>query len=49
MAAGLSREIPITELPFPKKLKNGDYRYVMPVKNQVAKMLQGLLGFKNLT
>lgn len=47
MAAGLSRGIPITEYS-PKKIKMAITGNGNASKEQVAKMLQGLLGFKNL-
>ena len=47
MAAGLSRGIPITEYS-PKKLKWLLQAMETPVKEQVAKMLQSLLRFKEL-
>jgi crossover junction endodeoxyribonuclease RuvC len=47
MAAGLSREIPITEY-LPKKIKMAITGNGNASKEQVAKMLQGLLGLKTL-
>ena len=47
MAAGLSRGIPITEYS-PKKIKMAITGNGNASKEQVAKMLQALLGFKNL-
>ncbi len=47
MAAGLSREIPITEY-LPKKIKMAITGNGNASKEQVAKMLQGLLGLKSL-
>jgi crossover junction endodeoxyribonuclease RuvC len=47
MAAGLSREIPITEY-LPKKIKMAITGNVNASKEQVAKMLQSLLGLKSL-
>ncbi len=47
MAAGLSREIPITEYS-PKKIKMAITGNGNASKEQVAKMLQSLLGFKEL-
>jgi len=47
MAAGLSREIPITEY-LPKKIKMAITGNGNASKEQVAKMLQSLLGFKTL-
>ena len=47
MAAGLSREIPITEY-LPKKIKMAITGNGNATKEQVAKMLQGLLGLKTL-
>ncbi|WP_298530888.1 crossover junction endodeoxyribonuclease RuvC [uncultured Algibacter sp.] len=47
MAAGLSREIPITEY-LPKKIKMAITGNGNASKEQVAKMLQSLLGIKTL-
>lgn len=47
MAAGLSREIPITEY-LPKKIKMAITGNGSASKEQVAKMLQSLLGLKTL-
>jgi crossover junction endodeoxyribonuclease RuvC len=47
MAAGLSREIPITEY-LPKKIKMAITGNGNASKEQVAKMLQSLLGLKTL-
>ncbi|WP_418604654.1 crossover junction endodeoxyribonuclease RuvC [Hwangdonia sp.] len=47
MAAGLSREIPITEY-LPKKIKMAITGNGNASKEQVAKMLQNLLGLKTL-
>src|SRR5690606_16727651 len=47
MAAGLSRQIPITEYE-PKKIKMAITGNGNASKEQVAKMLQQLLGFKEL-
>ena len=47
MAAGLSRQIPITEY-LPKKIKMAITGNGNASKEQVAKMLQTLLGLKNL-
>ena len=47
MAAGLSKEIPITEYS-PKKIKMSITGSGNASKEQVAKMLQSLLGIKNL-
>lgn len=47
MAAGLSREIPITEYS-PKKIKMAITGNGNASKEQVAKMLQSLLNFKKL-
>jgi len=47
MAAGLSREIPITEY-LPKKIKMAITGNGNASKEQVAKMLQSLLGLKSL-
>ncbi|MFG6687259.1 crossover junction endodeoxyribonuclease RuvC [Mariniflexile sp. HNIBRBA6329] len=47
MAAGLSREIPITEYS-PKKIKMAITGNGNATKEQVAKMLQSLLGLKTL-
>jgi len=47
MAAGLSREIPITEY-LPKKIKMAITGNGNASKEQVAKMLQNLLGLKSL-
>ena len=47
MAAGLSHEIPITEY-MPKKIKMAITGNGNASKEQVAKMLQGLLGLKTL-
>ena len=47
MAAGLSREIPITEYA-PKKIKMAITGNGNSSKEQVAKMLQSLLGLKEL-
>ncbi len=47
MAAGLSREIPITEY-LPKKIKMAITGNGNASKEQVAKMLQGMLGLKTL-
>ena len=47
MAAGLSREIPITEYS-PKKIKMAITGSGNASKEQVAKMLQSLLGLKSL-
>lgn len=47
MAAGLSREIPITEYA-PKKIKMAITGNGNASKEQVAKMLQGMLGIKTL-
>ena len=47
MAAGLSREIPITEYS-PKKIKMAITGNGNASKEQVAKMLQSLLGLKTL-
>lgn len=47
MAAGLSREIPVTEY-LPKKIKMAITGNGNASKEQVAKMLQGMLGLKTL-
>jgi len=47
MAAGLSREVPITEYA-PKKIKMAITGNGNASKEQVAKMLQGMLGLKIL-
>ena len=47
MAAGLSRQIPITEY-LPKKIKMAITGNGNASKEQVAKMLQGMLGLKTL-
>lgn len=47
MAAGLSRQIPITEY-LPKKIKMSITGNGNASKEQVAKMLQGTLGLKSL-
>ncbi|MEX0274407.1 MAG: crossover junction endodeoxyribonuclease RuvC, partial [Flavobacteriaceae bacterium] len=47
MAAGLSRQIPITEY-LPKKIKMAITGNGNASKEQVAKMLQGVLGLKTL-
>ena len=47
MAAGLSREVPITEYS-PKKIKMAITGNGNASKEQVAKMLQGMLGLKEL-
>ncbi|MDB4608595.1 crossover junction endodeoxyribonuclease RuvC [Flavobacteriaceae bacterium] len=47
MAAGLSRDIPVTEYS-PKKIKMSITGNGNASKEQVAKMLQSLLGFKTL-
>nr|WP_321221845.1 crossover junction endodeoxyribonuclease RuvC [uncultured Psychroserpens sp.] len=47
MAAGLSREIPITEYA-PKKIKMAITGSGSASKEQVAKMLQSILGLKSL-
>lgn len=47
MAAGLSREVPITEY-LPKKIKMAITGNGNASKEQVAKMLQSLLGLKEL-
>ena len=47
MAAGLSRQIPITEY-LPKKIKMAITGNGNASKEQVAKMLQGLLALKTL-
>lgn len=47
MAAGLSREVPITEYA-PKKIKMAITGNGNASKEQVAKMLQGMLGLKEL-
>ncbi|GAB1858695.1 crossover junction endodeoxyribonuclease RuvC [Flavobacteriaceae bacterium MHTCC 0001] len=47
MSAGLSRQIPITEY-LPKKIKMAITGNGNASKEQVAKMLQGLLGLKTL-
>lgn len=47
MAAGLSRQIPITEY-LPKKIKMAITGNGNASKEQVAKMLQGLLGLASL-
>ena len=47
MAAGLSREIPVTEYS-PKKIKMAITGNGNASKEQVAKMLQSLLGFKTM-
>ncbi|KPM31174.1 Crossover junction endodeoxyribonuclease RuvC [Croceitalea dokdonensis DOKDO 023] len=47
MAAGLSRQIPITEY-LPKKIKMAITGSGNASKEQVAKMLQGMLGLKTL-
>lgn len=47
MAAGLSREVPITEYA-PKKIKMAITGNGNATKEQVAKMLQSLLGLKTL-
>ena len=47
MAAGLSRQIPITEY-LPKKIKMAITGNGNASKEQVAKMLQGLLGLSSL-
>lgn len=47
MAAGLSREIPITEY-LPKKIKMAITGNGNASKEQVAKMLQGMLGLRSL-
>ena len=48
MAAGLSRQIPITEY-FPKKIKMAITGNGNASKEQVAKMLQSILNLKTLT
>ena len=48
MAAGLSREVPITEY-LPKKIKMAITGNGNASKEQVAKMLQSLLKLKNAT
>jgi crossover junction endodeoxyribonuclease RuvC len=47
MAAGLSRQIPVTEY-LPKKIKMAITGNGNASKEQVAKMLQGMLGLKQL-
>ncbi len=47
MAAGLSRQIPITEY-LPKKIKMAITGNGNASKEQVAKMLQGILGLQSL-
>ena len=47
MAAGLSREVPVTEYS-PKKIKMAITGNGNASKEQVAKMLQGLLSIKQL-
>ena len=47
MAAGLSREVPITEY-LPKKIKMAITGNGNASKEQVAKMLQSMLGLKTL-
>jgi len=47
MAAGLSRQIPVTEY-LPKKIKMAITGNGNASKEQVAKMLQGMLGLKSL-
>ena len=47
MAVGLSRQIPVTEY-LPKKIKMAITGNVNASKEQVAKMLQGMLGLKQL-
>lgn len=47
MAAGLSRQVPITEY-LPKKIKMAITGNGNASKEQVAKMLQGMLGLKTL-
>jgi crossover junction endodeoxyribonuclease RuvC len=47
MAAGLSRQIPVTEY-LPKKIKMAITGNGNASKEQVAKMLQGMLGLKTL-
>jgi len=47
MAAGLSRQIPVTEY-LPKKIKMAITGNGNASKEQVAKMLQGILGLKSL-
>jgi crossover junction endodeoxyribonuclease RuvC len=47
MAAGLSREIPVTEY-LPKKIKMAVTGNGNASKEQVAKMLQSLLGLKTI-
>lgn len=47
MAAGLARQIPVTEY-LPKKIKMAITGNGNASKEQVAKMLQNLLGFKDL-
>lgn len=47
MAAGLSRQIPVTEY-LPKKIKMAITGNGNATKEQVAKMLQGMLGLKSL-
>ena len=47
MAAGLSRDIPVTEY-LPKKIKMAITGNGNASKEQVAKMLQGMLGLKTL-
>jgi crossover junction endodeoxyribonuclease RuvC len=47
MAAGLSREIPVTEYS-PKKIKMAITGNGNASKEQVAKMLQSILGFKTM-
>lgn len=47
MAAGLSREVPITEYA-PKKIKMAITGNGNASKEQVAKMLQGMLGLKTI-
>ncbi len=47
MAAGLSRDIPVTEY-LPKKIKMAITGNGNASKEQVAKMLQGMLGLKEL-
>lgn len=47
MAAGLSREVPVTEYA-PKKIKMAITGNGNASKEQVAKMLQGMLGLKTI-
>jgi crossover junction endodeoxyribonuclease RuvC len=47
MAAGLSRQVPVTEY-LPKKIKMAITGNGNASKEQVAKMLQGMLGLKTL-